>query len=55
MLLNRIEPEIERILRENHIKKKKEKKHFQILTIPRVIEGFCAKNLELTLLLVDFF
>ena len=54
--LNRIEPEIEKILRKNPNGFRRNRfSTSQILTIRRILEGVRAKNLEATLLFVDFF
>ena len=50
LLCNGIEPRIEKILRKNQ-------NGFptsQILTIRRILEGVCAKNLQATILFIDF-
>jgi len=55
LLLNRIQPEIEKILRKNQNGFRRNRSTTsQILTIRRIIEGVRAKNLEATLLFVDF-
>ena len=48
LLRNRIEPEIEKMLRKNRSTTS------HILTIWRILEGVCAKNQEATILFVDF-
>ena len=55
LLLNCIEPKIEKILRKNQngfgeIRSMTS----QILTISQILEGVCAKNLKVTLWFVDF-
>ena len=47
LLRNRIEPKIDNILRKNQ-------NSFKILTIRRILEGVRAKNIQATLLFVDF-
>ena len=55
MLLNRIQPEIEKVLRRNQNGFRKERSTTgQILTVRRILEGVRAKNLEAVLLFVDF-
>ena len=55
LLLNHIEPEIEKILRKNQNGfQRKRSMTSQILTIHQILEEVCAKNLKTTLLLVDF-
>ena len=55
MLLNRIQPEIEKILRRNQNGFRKGRSTVgQILTVRRIIEGVRAKNLQAVLLFVDF-
>ena len=55
LLLNRIEPEIEKILRKNqNCFRRNRSSTSQILTIRRILEGVRAKKLEATLLFVDF-
>ena len=55
MLLNRIRPEIDPILRKNHNGFRQNRSTTgQILTIRRIIEGVRSKNLPATLLFVDF-
>ena len=55
LLRNRIEPKIENILRKNQIGfRRKRSMTSQILTIRRILEGVPAKNLEATILFVDF-
>ena len=55
MLLNRIRPEIDPILRKNQNGfRKNRSKTGQILTIRRILEGVKDKNLPLTLLFIDF-
>ena len=56
MLLNRIRPEIDPILRKNQNGFRANRSTSgQILTIRRISEGLKAKNLPATLLFVDFF
>ena len=56
LLLNLIEPEIVKILRKNQNRFWRNRSSAsQILTIRLIIEGVCAKNLEVTFLFVDFF
>jgi len=55
LILNRIQPEMEKILRKNQNGFRKSRSTTgQILTERRLIEGINAKNLEATLLFVDF-
>ena len=55
LLLNRIQPEIEKILRRNQNGFRKNRSTTgQILSVRRLIEGINAKNLQATLLFVDF-
>ena len=55
MLLNRIQPEVEKILRRNQNGFRKNRSTVgQILTVRRIIEGVKAKNLEEVILFVDF-
>ena len=55
MLLNRIQPEIEKVLRKNQNGfRKKRSTVSQILTVRRIIEGVRARNLQAVLLFVDF-
>ena len=55
MLLNRIRPEIEKILRKNQNGfRPKRGTEAQILTIRRIIEGVKSKNLSAVLLFIDF-
>ena len=55
MLLNRIQPEVEKILRRNQNGFRKNRSTVgQILTVRRIIEGVKAKNLEAVILFVDF-
>ena len=55
MLLNRIQPEIEKILRRNQNGFRRGRSTVgQILTVRRIIEGVRAKNLQAVLLFVDF-
>ena len=55
LLLNRIQPEIEKILRKNQNGFRKGRSTTgQILTLRRLIEGIKAHNLEATILFVDF-
>ena len=55
MLLNRIQPEVERVLRRNQNGFRKNRSTVgQILTVRRIIEGVKANNLEAVILFVDF-
>ena len=55
LLLNRIQPELEKILRKNQNGFRKNRSTVgQILTVRRIIEGIRAKNLPAVLLFVDF-
>ena len=55
LLRNRIEPKIDNILRKNQNGFRRNKSTTsQILTIRRILEGIRAKNLQATLLFVDF-
>ena len=55
MILNRIRPEIDPILRKNQNGFRKNRSTSgQILTIRRILEGVKSKNLPLTLLFIDF-
>ena len=55
LLCNCIEPKIENILRKNQNDFRRNRSTTsQILTIHRVLKGACAKNLEATILFVDF-
>ena len=55
LLRNRIEPKIDNILRKNQNGfRRNRSKTSQILTIRRILEGLRAKNLQATLLFVDF-
>ena len=55
MLLNRIRPEIDPILRKNQNGFRQHRSTTgQIFTIRRIIEGLISKNLPATLLFVDF-
>ena len=55
LLLNRIQPKLEEILRKNQNGFRKERSTVgQILTVRRIIEGVKAKNLQAVLLFVDF-
>ena len=55
MILNRIRPEIDPILRKNQNGFRKNRSTLgQILTIRRILEGIKSKNLPLTLLFIDF-
>ena len=55
MILNRIRPEIDNILRKNQNGFRKNiSTSIQILTIRRILECVKSKNLSLTILLVDF-
>ena len=52
---NRMEPKIENILMKNQIGFRRNRStNSQILTIRRILEGVRAKNLEATILFVDF-
>ena len=55
LLRNRIEPKIDNILRKNQNGFQRNRSTTsQILTICRILEGVRAKNLQVTLLFVDF-
>ena len=55
LLRNRIEPKIDNILRKNQNSFRRNRSTTsQILTIRRILEGVRAKNLQATLLFVDF-
>ena len=55
LLLNHIEPEIEKILRKNQNGfQRNQSTTSQILTIHQILEGVHAKNLKVTLLFADF-
>ena len=55
LLRNRIEPKIDNILRKNQNGFRRNRSTTsQILTIRRILEGVRAKNLQVTLLFVDF-
>ena len=55
LLLNRIQPEIEKVLRKNQNGFRKNRSTVgQILTVRRLIEGVRAKNLQASILFVDF-
>ena len=55
LLRNRIEPEIGNILRKNQNGFRRNRSTTsQILTVRRILEGVRAKNLEVTILFVDF-
>ena len=55
LLRNRIEPKIDNILRKNRNSfRRKKSTTSQILTIRRILEGGRVKNLQATLLFVDF-
>ena len=55
LLRNRIEPEIEKILRKNqNVFQRNRSTTSQILTIRRILDGIRAKNREATILFVDF-
>ena len=55
LLRNRIEPKIDNILRKNQNGFRRNRSTTsQILTIRRILEGVRAKNLQATLLFVDF-
>ena len=55
LLLNSIEPEIEKVLwkSQNDFRRKRSPTS-QILTIHRILEGICQKNFETTFLFIDF-
>ena len=54
MLLNRIQPEVEKVLRRNQNGFRKNRSTVgQILTVRRIIEGVKANNLEAVILFVD--
>ena len=55
LLRNRIEPKIDNILRKNQNRFRRNRSTTsQILTIRRILEGVWAKNLQATLIFVDF-
>ena len=55
LLHNRIEPKIDNILRKNQNSFRRNRSTTsQILTIRRILEGLRAKNLQATILIVDF-
>ena len=55
LLRNRIEPKIDNILRKNqNCFQRNRSTTSQILTIRRILEGVRAKNLQATILFVDF-
>ena len=55
LLRNRIEPEIDNILRKNQNRFQRNRSTTsQILTIRRIFEGVRAKNLQATVIFVDF-
>ena len=55
MILKRIRPEIDPILRKNQNGFRKNRSTSgQILTIRRILEGVKSKNLQITLLFIDF-
>ena len=55
MLLNRIQPEVEKVLRRNQNGFRKNRSTVgRILTVRRIIEGVKANNLEAVILFVDF-
>ena len=55
MLLNRIRPEVDKILRKNQNGFRTNRSTpGQILTVRRIIEGVNEKNLTATLLFIDF-
>ena len=55
LLHNRIEPKIEKILRKNQNSFQRNRSMTsQILTIHQILESVCAKNLEATILFVNF-
>ena len=54
LLRNHIEPKIDKILRRNQNGFRRTSQTSQILTIRRILEGVRAKNLQATILCVDF-
>ena len=54
LLLNRREPEIEKVLRKNQNGFQRNRSTSQILTIHRILKDVSAKTLEATQLFVDF-
>ena len=55
LLLNRVQPEVEKVLRKNQNGFRKNRSTVgQILTVQRLIEDVRAKNLQVSLLFVDF-
>ena len=55
LLRNRIEPKIENILRKNQNSFRRNRSTMsKILTIRQIFEGVCAKNLETTILFINF-
>ena len=55
LLRNRIEPRIDNILRKNQNGFRRNRSTTsEILTIHRILEGVWAKNLQVTILFVDF-
>ena len=54
LLRNRINPKIDNILRKNQMAPRYRSTTSQLLTIRRILEGVQAKNLQATILLVDF-
>ena len=56
MLLNRIQPEVEKVLRRNQNSFRKNRSTVgQILTVRRIIKGVKANNLEAIILFIDFY
>ena len=54
LLLNRIEPQVEKILKKNQNGFHRNWSSSQILTIHQILECVCANNLKATLLFVNF-
>ena len=55
MMLNRIQPEIEKVIRPNQNGFRKNRSTVgQILTVQRIIERVRAKNLEAVILFIEF-
>ena len=55
LLCDRIEPKIDNVLRKNQTGFRRNRSTMsQILTICRILEGVCAKNLEAIILFVNF-
>ena len=55
LLCNHIEPKIDRVLRKNQNSFRRNRfTTSQILTICRILEGVCSKDLQATILFVDF-